>query len=318
MKKKLILEICQNHNGSNNLLKEMIHAASETGAKFVKIQDIKSSELTYRPRFEKGKILKKKIVTIKRPYDKEYERLKKLDMKKNFISNFVKYCSLYNVTPMITPFTYESYNRIKNTKIKMIKIASYDCSSTNFLEKIKKLQLPMIVSTGATKKNEIIEASKLLKKSLYAFLHCVTIYPTPLQKCNLKKINFLKNYCKLVGWSDHTYFERDEHIASLTSLMCGAEIIERHFTILKKDKTKDGPVSVNFKEAKELSQFMNYSKNGILKILNDKYKGRWEQCIGSGKTSLSHEELLNRDYYRGRFAKINRDKPNYNWQKEIF
>ena len=36
MKKNLILEICQNHNGSESLLKEMIHAASETGAKFVK------------------------------------------------------------------------------------------------------------------------------------------------------------------------------------------------------------------------------------------------------------------------------------------
>ena len=41
MKKNLILEICQNHNGSEKLLKEMIHAASETGAKYVKIQDIK-------------------------------------------------------------------------------------------------------------------------------------------------------------------------------------------------------------------------------------------------------------------------------------
>ena len=74
MKKNLILEICQNHNGSESLLKEMIHAASETGAKYIKIQDIKSSELTFRPRFEKGKIINKKIITIKRPYDNEYKR----------------------------------------------------------------------------------------------------------------------------------------------------------------------------------------------------------------------------------------------------
>ena len=57
MKKNLILEICQNHNGSDNLLKEMVHAASETGAKYLKIQDIHSTELTSRPRFEKGKIV---------------------------------------------------------------------------------------------------------------------------------------------------------------------------------------------------------------------------------------------------------------------
>lgn len=317
MKKNLILEICQNHNGSDNLLKEMVHAASETGAKYLKIQDIHSTELTSRPRFEKGKIVNNKIITIKRPFKNEYKRLKKLDMKENFISNFVKFCTFYNVTPMITPFTYESFNRIENKKLKMIKIASYDCSSFNFLNKIKILKLPMIVSTGATRKNEIIKASKILKNQLYAFLHCVTIYPTPLEKCNLEKINFLKKYSKNVGWSDHTLFERDEHTASLVSLLCGANIIERHFTILDKKKTKDGPVSINFQEAKELSELMKLNRNSILEILNNKYKEKWKLSLGNGKTSLSHEELLNRDYYRGRFAKLKNDKPIYNWHKEI-
>tara|TARA_Y100001970_G_C14223365_1_gene854020 strand:+ start:1727 stop:2683 length:957 start_codon:yes stop_codon:yes gene_type:complete len=317
MKKNLILEICQNHNGSESLLKEMIHAASETGAKYVKIQDINSNELTFRPRFEKGEIINKKIITIKRPFEKEYERLKKLDMKKNFISSFVKYCNFYKVIPMITPFTYGSYSRIENKKVEMIKIASYDCSSYNFLNKIKKLKLPMVVSTGATKKNEIIKASKILKKQLYAFLHCVTIYPTPLEKCNLKKINFLKKYCKVVGWSDHTLFERDGHVASLVSLLCGADIIERHFTILNKKKTKDGPVSINFKEAKELTKFMKLSKDSIQKILNEEYSKQWKLCLGKVKTNLSHEELLNRDYYRGRFAKFVNKKPNFNWHQEI-
>ena len=317
MKNKLILEICQNHNGSESLLKEMVHAASETGAQFVKIQDIHSDELTYRPRFEKGKIKKNKVIIIKRPFKDEFKRLKNLDIKKNFISNFVKYCNLYKITPMITPFSYGSYDRIENKKIKMIKIASYDCSSFNFLNKIKKLKLPMIVSTGATKKNEIIKASKILKNSLYAFLHCVTIYPTPLEKCNLKKMIFLKKYCKIVGWSDHTLFEKDGHTASLASLFCGAKIIERHFTILDKSKTKDGPVSINFKEANELTRFMKLDKNSILKLLEEKYTKNWKLCLGLGGTRLSHEELINRDYYKGRFAKFHKNKPNYNWQKEI-
>ena len=316
MKKNLILEICQNHNGSENLLKEMIHAASETGAKFVKIQDIHSAELTNRPKFDKGISKNGKILTLKRPFKDEYKRLKKLDMRKNFISNFVKFCSLYNIKPMITPFTYESYYRIQNKGVKFIKIASYDCSSLNFLERIKSLKLPMVVSTGATKKNEIIKASKTLGNNLFAFLHCVTIYPTPLNKCNLQKINFLKKYSKNVGWSDHTLFERDGHAASLTSLLLGASIIERHFTVLNKTKTKDGPVSINFKEAKELVNYMKYDNKKILQILNDEYKDKWKLCIGKGGTNLSHIELLNREYYRGRFVRSVQEKPNYNWQIE--
>ena len=142
MHKKLILEICQNHNGSLKLLKEMVHAASETGAKYVKIQDINSKELTKRARFESGKIKNKKLLIIKRPYMSELNRLKKLDMKTEFISNFVDYSITYGLIPMVTPFTYNSFNRLKNQKVEAIKIASYDCSSIKFLEKFSKLKLP--------------------------------------------------------------------------------------------------------------------------------------------------------------------------------
>ena len=58
-KNKLIAELCQNHNGSISLLKEMVAAAKEAGIKHLKIQDIKSKELTYRKKFDKGLIHKK-------------------------------------------------------------------------------------------------------------------------------------------------------------------------------------------------------------------------------------------------------------------
>lgn len=314
MKKNLILEICQNHKGSKSVLEEMVHAASDAGVKHVKIQDIHSSELTKRDRFEKGLIKNKKIINICRPYSKEKKRLSKLDMPRNFIDNFISLCKKYKVNPIVTPFTYNSYDRLKNKNLKFLKIASYDCSSINFLNKMKKLNRPMIVSTGATKKNEIIEAKKTLGNKLLAFLHCVTIYPTPLNKCNLLKIKFLKKYANNVGWSDHTLFERDQHIASLASLLCGANYIERHFTILSKDKTKDGPVSINFKETKELVEYMKLDNIELKKILSD-MRYDWDKSLGKGGTNLSHLENLNRDYYRGRFATKKNNKLIFNWQK---
>jgi len=314
MKKNLILEICQNHLGSKRLLEEMIHAASESGVKHLKIQDIHSSELTKRERFEKGLVKNKKIISIQRPYKKEKKRLSKLDMSPDFIDNFISVCNKYKCYPIVTPFTYNSYSRLENKNLKFLKIASYDCSSTNFLSKMQDLKIPMIVSTGATKKNEIIKAKKELGKNLFAFLHCVTIYPTPLDKCNLLKIKFLKKFSNIVGWSDHTLFERDHHIASLASLLCGATYIERHFTILKKNKTKDGPVSINTSEAKELVEYMKLDKKELNKELS-KMKPDWKICLGKGKTNLSNLEILNRDYYRGRFASNIDNKLIFNWQK---
>ena len=34
----IIAELCQNHNGDLKILEEMVHAASESGPKFAKIQ----------------------------------------------------------------------------------------------------------------------------------------------------------------------------------------------------------------------------------------------------------------------------------------
>jgi len=40
----------------------------------------------------------------------------------------------------------------------------------------------------------------------------------------------------------------------------------------------------------------------------------FDQMIGSETGALSHEELLNRDYYRGRFASKVDGQVIYNWE----
>ena len=46
MKKiNLIAELCQNHQGSFAILEEMVHAAKESGADYVKIQSMRSIDL---------------------------------------------------------------------------------------------------------------------------------------------------------------------------------------------------------------------------------------------------------------------------------
>ena len=74
----IIAEFCQNHNGNSAILSEMIDKAVEHGATHLKIQNIFANELTFRPKFESGIKINKKVHSIKRPYKDEYKRLKKL------------------------------------------------------------------------------------------------------------------------------------------------------------------------------------------------------------------------------------------------
>ncbi len=70
MKKKVtvIAELCQNHNGDMNIVKEMVQAAAEAGADIAKIQSIRSKDLTHRKKFDQGLIEGKKVKIIKRPF----------------------------------------------------------------------------------------------------------------------------------------------------------------------------------------------------------------------------------------------------------
>ena len=76
MKKvNLIAELCQNHYGDLSIVEEMIHAAKENGADYVKIQSMRSKDLNHRLRFEKGLFEGGHTKCKQRPFNLEYQRL---------------------------------------------------------------------------------------------------------------------------------------------------------------------------------------------------------------------------------------------------
>lgn len=318
MKPILIAECCQNHNGDIEVLKRQINEAAENGADFVKIQAIRSKELTHRPIFDVGEIDEHgNTLTIKRPYLAELERLKKLDLNLEQEQWFVNECRRAGVAPMTTAFTITAVREVKDLGYEAIKIASYDCASYPLLNEVKKYWNNIFVSTGATYDHEIEKAALTLKGSNFHFLHCITIYPTPLNELNLNRFDFLRKFTNNIGYSDHTHVEQTGLIASKIALALGASSIERHFTVLEKDETKDGPVSIKPKQLKELSEFAKLSRYEMISIIKKEYPN-WEVTLGNSSRILSTTEILNRDYFRGRFASLVSGKSIYNWEEVQF
>jgi len=310
----IIAEACQNHNGDLSILKEMIYAAKDAGADYIKIQSIFADDLTKRDRFENGIIEDGVIKAIKRPYKEEYDRLKPMDLGDDGHAIFINECKKAGIKPLTTIFSYSKIEFLAALGWENVKVASYDCASFPFLKEIKNHFQHLFISTGATTDQEIQEASSILKDHSYSFLHCVTIYPTPLNEMHLNRMNWLRKYSKTVGFSDHSLVKRDGLKASKVALYLGADIIERHFTILDSEKTKDGPVSINPSQLKDLVEFSRLDKEKQ-KIYLDENIPQFDLMLGSSKRSLSDVELINRDYYRGRFAFYNRNKYVYNWEE---
>ncbi len=322
---KIIAEICQNHNGNRDNLERMIRAAAENGADIVKMQTIYSSDVTKRNRFENGAVDESgKQIVIKRPYGAEVERLSKLDLSLDDHLFFIDMCNELGVIPMTTVFARHRARDIGELPWtgKWIKIASYDCASVPFIKELAAYFDNFIISTGATYDHEI-EATARAMNDLgknFVFLHCVTSYPNTVEMGNLKRMDWLRKYTPHVGWSDHSLVERDRTIMAKVAIMRGADYIERHFTIFPASETKDGPVSLTPEMLRELSDFRDLAQEEQLALIQNEYPN-WEIMLGEETRDMTHTELLNRDYYRGRFASPvqnqagpEEDQWTYNWE----
>jgi N,N'-diacetyllegionaminate synthase len=313
---KFIAELCQNHNGSYENLKKMTIECAKNGADIIKLQYMTPDKLSFRPQFENGLSEKNKILSIKRPYKIEWDRLNKLVIKKNHLKKFIKLCKSLKKEPAITCFSRQDVDEIKNLGFQTIKIASYDCASFQLLREVKKKFKKIIISTGATYDNEIQKASSILKGKDIVFLHCVTIYPTPLKKINLDRIDFLKKFSKKVGFSDHSLgYIKNRNLASMAAIYIGAEYVERHITIMDKEKTKDGKVSIKPEDIKILKEFSMLTKKKQFSYLKQNFNFNLNQLKGKKFRELSEEEILNRDYYRGRFVSKIKNREIFNWEE---
>ena len=315
---KIIAELCQNHNGDFKIVEEMVHAASEAGADAAKIQSIRSSDLTHRKRFDAGLIDSEgKVKVRKRPYKDEYERLRPLDLSEDDHYKFIEICKKYSITPMTTIFNLSRIEFTKKAGFEVVKLSSFDCSAHFMIKEILKRKFKTIViSTGATFDEEIEETCKIMNDhDDFHLLHCVSIYPTSLDVAHLNRIKFLKSLTKNVGISDHSDPEKTGLKLCISAVDVGATIIEKHFTILQKNETKDGVVSVNEKQLRELVRLVNLPDNDRKEYIKKNIK-EFNVMLGNQKRELSNEELLNRDYYRGRFASKTLDgKIIYNWEE---
>ena len=311
----IIAELCQNHKGDRETMRKLIHAAAESGADYVKTQSIRAEFLAHRPRFDEGVVENGVIKVIKRPYQEEYDRLRLLDIDMEDHRWFINQCHEMGVKAMTTIFTRGVVDELATMEWDAIKVASYDCASFPLLRDLKSRFKKLFVSTGATYDKEIEKAAGILKGTDYTFLHCVTIYPTPLDKLDLSRIDYLRQFSPNVGFSDHTLVSRDGIKGAVAALYYGAEVIERHFTILEADQTKDGPVSITPALLKELVDYAQKNREELKEYVEESIP-EYRSMLGNKQRKLSPEELLNRDYYRGRFTtKDPEGKHLYNWEE---
>lgn len=266
----VIAEIGNNHNGDFKRAIKMIDLAIEMGADCVKFQ-MRHLNQVYREKSlnKSGEDLGTEyIIDLLNRFELTIDEHKKIS----------DYCKSKGILYMCTPWDKKSIEVLESFGVKAYKVASADLTNLPLLDTLSKTGKPLIISTGMSREDEVIEVKEFLKKRNveFAFLHCNSTYPAPFQDINLNWLKSIRKIHPLVGYSGH---ERGTAV-SLAALAFGACIIERHFTLDRNMEGPDHAASLEYDEFKTLI-------TGIREV---------EMAIGLGEErKLSQGEMINRE-----------------------
>jgi len=97
------------------------------------------------------------------------------------------------------------------------------------LEKMKSTGKPLIISTGMSTLNEIIETVEAIGTDNLLVAHSTSSYPCPLEELNLRMLGTLKELFPNtpIGYSGH----ETGLATTVAAVAMGACFVERHFTL---------------------------------------------------------------------------------------
>ena len=247
VKPYIIAEAGVNHEGSMDLAKRLIDEAAEGGADAIKFQTYKAETIASKDSPYYWDITKE-------PTRSQFELFKKYDKfwKKEF-EELAKYCEKSNITFLSTPFDVESATFL-NDLMPVFKISSSDLTNLPFIEYQCSFGKPIILSTGAAYKWEVMQAVETIEKfgNPLCLMHCVLNYPTMDENANLGMIkDLIRLFPQVVpGYSDHT-LPKDMHSLEVATLL-GAAVLEKHFT---HDKSLPGNDHYHAMDKEDLKHF---------------------------------------------------------------
>lgn len=248
----IIAELSANHNGKLETALKIIEEAKKAGADAVKLQtytadtitlDCDSEDFQIHGGLWDGKNL--------------YQLYKEAQMPWEWHATLFEHARKLGITIFSSPFDNSAVDLLESLNTPAYKIASFEAIDLPLIKYVASTGKPMIISTGMADADEIQEAIQAARdggcKEL-AILHCVSGYPAPAADYNLRTIpDMMKRFGLVTGLSDHTL----DNTTAIASVVMGASVIEKHFTL---DRSGGGPDDSFSLEPAELTALCRDSK----------------------------------------------------------
>ena len=277
----VIAEMSANHNGDFDRAIAIVRAMKEAGADAVKLQTYTADTLTIdcdQPDFVigdgtvwKGQKLHELYASAYTPWEWHAELF-----------------SLANELGMdcfSTPFDYSAVDFLEQFDPPAYKVASFELVDLGLIEYIASKGRPVIMSTGMGTIDEISDAVDVVNRAgvPLTLLKCTSAYPSPPSSMNLKTMaDMTERFDVAVGLSDHTLGTT----VPVAAVALGATVIEKHFTLSRKDEGPDSTFSLEPAEFREMVD--------AIRIV--------EQALGEVKYQRSEKEEASLVFRRSLYA----------------
>lgn len=249
----IIAEIGINHNGSVEIAKELIKAASDAGVDAVKFQK-RTPELSV-PEHQKSLMR-----DTPWGYISYLEYRYKVEFGQDEYQEIDDYCKALGIDWLASAWDTQSLAFIEAFDPPAHKIPSALLTDHELLRAIKATGKPAILSTGMSTMEEIHKAVKILDADNLLICHTTSSYPCPPDELNLRMIQTLMdNFDCPIGYSGHEV----GLVTSVIAVGLGACLVERHVTLDRAMWGSDQAASVEPQGVRTLVKYIRVTEKAL-------------------------------------------------------
>ena len=259
----IIAEAGTNHNGKRSIAEELVDVAVDAGADSVKFQIIYPEGLYLPKLFQDGQYCDNEV----------YLKRQAMMLSDDDYRSLADYCKEKGIEFGASVFDRRGVDLLDELDVGYIKIASCDLNNSRLLTEAAERGRRLVISTGMASLGEIERAVSdvvATGNTDIVLMHCVSVYPSPIECMNLNFIGVLKHAFDFpVGLSDHT----ENSLAGAIAIGMGVEWIEKHFTL---DRQAEGFDHAYAMEPVDFAQFVRDMRSAteacrrqIIKVQSD-------------------------------------------------
>lgn len=262
----IIAEMSGNHNQSLERALAIVDSAAEAGVDAVKIQTYTAETMTLA--IDKGEFFISDKDSLWKG-ESLYQLYEKAHTPWKWHAPIFERCKERGIMGFSTPFDDTAVDFLEKLGVPCYKIASFENVDLPLIKKVAKTGKPIIASTGMTTVAELDDLVRTARENGcedLTLLKCTSSYPASPDGTNLRTIPHMKELfgCS-VGLSDHTLGIG----VAVASVVLGAAVIEKHFTLSRADGGVDAAFSL---EPAEMAQLVRECRSAALAMGEVRYE----------------------------------------------